>query len=271
MRWPVGVPVVIQQVKGVFMKIIMVAGMTALMAGGVMAQAVKPAAVGPVAPWNTSVSAGLNLSRGNSRNLLMNGSVVSEFKKDANEASLGVEGNYGETDVTLEDGSQETQSNVENARAYADYRRLLNARTYGYLNGDLRNDNISEIDYRFMVGPGVGQYLIKSDAMSLGVEAGPSYITEKVAGIEDDKIALRVGEKFSWKVSATAKVWESVEILPAFEDFDDYLFNAELGAEAAMNSRLSLKLVLQDKYDSTPGAGLKGNDVTLIGGLSVKL
>lgn len=253
------------------MEKILLTGMIVSMAGVVMAQEAKPVEKAPVAPWNTSVSLGVNLSRGNTRTMLLNGSVASEFKKDSSEASLGIEGNYGETDVTLADGTTETQGNVENARAYADYRRLLNARTYGYLNGDLRNDNIAEIDYRFMVGPGIGQYLLKGDSINLGVEAGPTYIKEKVAGIEDDKVALRVAEKFDWKMTANSKIWESVEYLPAFDDFGDYLLNAEVGAEAAMNARLSLRLVLQDKFDSTPGAGLKQNDLVLIGGLTCKL
>lgn len=250
---------------------ILIAGMMSVLAGWTVAQEQKPAVTAPVAPWDTSVSVGVNVSRGNTRTMLLNGAVKSEFKKDANEVSLGVEGNYGESEVKEADGTKTTQGNVENARAYADYRRLLNARTYVYLNSDLRNDNISEIDYRLMIGPGLGQYLVKTDSQHLGVELGAAYITEKVAGIEDDKVALRVAEKYDLKLSATSKIWESVEVLPAFEDFGDYLINAEVGAEAAMNSRMSLRLVFQDKYDSTPGAGLKKNDLVLIGGLAVKL
>lgn len=253
------------------MKKTIMMGLSVLVVGAAVAQETKPALTASVAPWNTSVAAGINLSRGNTRTMLMNGSVASEFKKDANEASLGIEGNYGETEVQAVDGTKETRGNVENARAFADYRRLLNTRTYGYLNGDLRNDNIAKIDYRLMVGPGVGQYLLKGEALNLGVEAGPTYIKEKVAGLEDDKVALRLAEKLVWQMSAASKFWESVEVLPAFEDFGDYLVNAEVGAEAAMNTRLSLRLVLQDKYDSTPGTGLKKNDLVLIGGLTFKL
>lgn len=250
------------------MKTWIVAGMMVLMVGATFAHEVQSEVAGP---WNTSVSAGLNLTRGNTRTMLMNGSVASEFKKDANEASLGVEGNYGEAEALRVDGTTETRGNVENARAYADYRRLLNTRTYGYVNGELRNDNIAEIDYRVIIGPGAGQYLLKGDSVNLGVEAGAAYIKEKVAGIEDDTIALRLAEKGTVKLSATSKLWESVEMLPAFEDFEDYLITAELGAEAAMNTRLSLRLVLQDKFDNTPGAGLKKNDLVLIGALALKL
>ncbi len=248
-----------------------IAGVTVLVAGVVMALETKPVATEPVAPWNTSVAAGVNLSRGNTRTMLLNGGVKSDFRKDANEASLGVEGNYGETEVTAADGTKETRGNVENARGYADYRRMLNAHTYGYLNSEVRNDTIAEIDYRFIIGPGIGQYLIRGDSQNLAAELGAAYIKEKVAGVEDDKMALRVAEKYDLKMSTTSTLWESVECLPAFDDFGDYLITAEVGAEAAMNSRLSLRLVLQDKYDSTPGAGMKKNDLVLIGGLSFKL
>ena len=240
---------------------------TMLAAGMAMAEDAKPA----VAPWNTTVAAGLTLSRGNTRNMLINGSVVSEYKKEMNEPKMGVEGNYGETEVKMADGTKETKSNTENSRAFGEYRRLLNARTYGYLNGDLRNDNIAKIDYRVMVGPGIVQYLLKSDTQNLGVETGVTYIKEKVAGLEDDKVALRLAETYDLKMSPTSKIWETVEFLPAFQDFGDYLVNAEVGAEAAMNARLSLRVVLQDKYDSTPGQDLKKNDLLLIAGLTFKL
>jgi hypothetical protein len=44
-----------------------------------------------------------------------------------------------------------------------------------------------------------------------------------------------------------------------------------VGIEAAMSERVSLRVVLQDKYDSTPAAGAKRNDLGLIAGLGFKL
>jgi putative salt-induced outer membrane protein YdiY len=223
------------------------------------------------APWNTTIAAGVNLSRGNTRNMLLNGSVISAYKQDANEAKVGVEANYGETETTTA-GAKKMEKNVENARAFGEYRRLLNDRTYGYVNGEIRNDDIASIDYRLMIGPGIGQYLLKDAAQTLGVEAGATYVREKLAGKgADDFIALRVAQNYEWKVSATSRVWESAEYLPAFEDFGRYLLNAEAGAEAAMSTRLSLRIVLQDKYNSDPATGKKANDVVLIGGLTYKL
>ena len=59
--------------------------------------------------------------------------------------------------------------------------------------------------------------------------------------------------------------------MPQAEDFDDYLLNAELGVEAALNSHVNLRTVLQNRYDNTPGEGLEKNDLALITGIGVSL
>ena len=38
-----------------------------------------------------------------------------------------------------------------------------------------------------------------------------------------------------------------------------------------MNDRLTLRVVVQDKYDSTPAAGAEHNDLSVIAGIGVNL
>jgi putative salt-induced outer membrane protein YdiY len=121
------------------------------------------------------------------------------------------------------------------------------------------------------VGPGVGRYFLMSNTQKLSGEIGPTYIRQKLAGETDGTLALRVAERYELKVSTTASLWESVEYLPASDDFGNYLLNAEVGAEAAMNTKLNLRLVVQDKFNSDPAPGKDDNDLILIGGLSYKL
>ena len=132
-------------------------------------------------------------------------------------------------------------------------------------------DDIAKVDYRVILNPGLGAYLVKHDRLTFSVEAGPAYVIEKVDGETDDYLALRLAERIDFTLSPTAKVWQSAEYLPKIDDFDAYLLNAELGVEAALNSRLNLRVVLQDKYNSTPAGGLDKNDVALIAGISVAL
>jgi putative salt-induced outer membrane protein YdiY len=210
------------------------------------------------------------MTRGNSKTTAGNGSIVSERKGDRNEVSLGLEGNYGQTEETQSDGSKQMKTTVQNEKGYAKYRRLFTDRDYAYINGELNQDKIADIKYRLIIGPGLGRYFIKSNDHTLGGEAGPSWIRDKVGDIEGDRFALRVAQNYEWKMSETANIWENVEYMPALDDFNNYLVNGEIGAEAAINSKLSLRLVAQDHYNNKPAAGKEKNDLVLTAGVGCK-
>ena len=250
-----------------------VAGVAASVATATWAQAPVPAAV-PEPLWKTTVAAGANVTRGNSETMMYNGGVNSTFKQDKNEARIGVEANYGETQITQGTGTNETKrtdTNVNNARAFGEYRRLLSERTYAYAGAEVLQDNIADIDYRLMVGPGLGRYFLMSETQKLSGEAGVTYIQSKQNSSTDESVALRLAERYDLKVSATASVWESAEYLPSTKDFSQCLINAEAGAEAAMNAKLSLRVVVQDKYNSDPAPGKEQNDLAVIAGVTYKL
>lgn len=216
--------------------------------------------------FDSSLVFGVTLTDGNSETLLANAALLTKGGDEA-QASLraGVEANYGESKT---DG--QTDTTVENAKAFAHTRKTLSKRTFTYLGAVAIYDDIAEIDYRSTAGPGIGLYFIKTDVTELSLEAGPAYVWEKVAGVRDDYPVLRVEQRFEHALSETARIWQSVEYLPETEDLaDNYLINAELGAEAAMNARVKLRLVLQNEYESIPAAGLEKNDLTLISGISV--
>ena len=219
------------------------------------------------AAFKSTLSAGVTLTEGNSETLQANVGLVTEGEKEGlGSVRAGIEANYGESTV---DGVKETT--VNNARAFAGVRKTITPRTFGALDGSILQDDIADIDYRATLGPGLGTYLVKKEKTSLSIEAGPAYIWEDVGGVREDYFAFRFAERLDYALSETAKIWQSLEYLPRSDDFGDYLLNAELGVEAAMTTRLNLRLVLQNKYDSTPGEDLEKNDLTLIAGISVSL
>jgi putative salt-induced outer membrane protein YdiY len=233
------------------------------MAGGlVLAQETAPAS-----PLKMSLDLGATLTDGNSDSTKANGSLNLQAERESLGSILaGIQGNYGESEV---DG--ERQTDVENAKAFINAKKTLTPKAFAYGESSILYDDIAEIDYRLTVGPGAGCYLVKSATDTASVEAGPSYIWEKVAGVKDDYLALRLASRYEHVFAESAKCWLAAEYLPEAADFGNYLVNAEAGAEAALNARMSLKLVVQDKYDSEPGEDLEKNDVLFIGGISVKL
>ncbi len=214
-----------------------------------------------------TISVGLTLTDGNSETMQANVSLVTAGEKDGlGSVRAGLEAHYGESAV-----GDRKDTTVENARLFANAKKTISPMTFASLDGALLYDAIADIDYRAVIAPGLGVYLVKDEQTSLFFEAGPAYVWEKVGGESEDYLALRFAERLEFRISQTSKLWQVLEYLPKADDVSSYLLNAELGAEAAMNARINLRLVLQNNYDSTPGDGLEKNDITLIAGISLSL
>ena len=215
----------------------------------------------------TTLNAGLSLTDGNSETMTANGSLKTEGEKEGLGSVLaGAEANYGED--TQDDV---TDTTVNNAKVYANVKKTLSPMTFAYGDASGMYDDVADIDYRAITGLGLGAYLVKNDKRTLSLEAGPSYVWEEVADVRDDYLALRVAQRYTCQATKTTKLFESVEYIPDTGDFDSYLLNAEIGVEVAMSERLSLRVVLQDKYDSTPAADAERNDLSLIAGIGFTL
>ncbi|MCO5044350.1 MAG: DUF481 domain-containing protein [Verrucomicrobia bacterium] len=216
----------------------------------------------PAKATENSIAIGVTMTDGNSDTLLGTASYLHERKGDDYALRLGLDGAYGETD---------DERTAENVKGVAEYRRLLSERAYLLGNLTALYDDIADVDYRAVLAIGPGYYLLKDDAATLSVDAGPAYIREKVGGETRDEFALRFGERYERKLSETAKVWQALEYLPLAKDFDDYLLNAEVGIEAAVNNSVSLRLVVKNAYDSTPAEDREKSDTTVIGALAYQL
>ncbi len=231
--------------------------------------------------WQTSAGLGFSYSSGNTENLLFTANLESQRKWEKNEISLGATGGYGKSQVKVTDPvtgnvDRDTEKNTDFIKGFGQYNRLFTERLYGYFRADALHDDIANVMYRITLGPGAGYYVIKEEKMTLSGELGPGYVFERLydegAGTydNDDYATLRLSEKFEYKISDRARVWQFAEYLPAFEDFSNYTLNAEAGVEADLTRKLALRLVAQDTYRSEPAPGREQNDFKLLAGLNYK-
>jgi putative salt-induced outer membrane protein YdiY len=243
---------------------------TALLVGCGIASAQGPAAAPPppeTLAWVTTAAAGVTLTRGNSETFLATLSLDTKRKWEEDEVFLGVSGGYGESTVNNVD-----TKNTEFVQGFGQYNHLFTERFYGGLRLDGQDDQIAGIEYRFKVSPMVGYYLIKNDKLRLAAEAGPTLIEEHLKGQEPHGYwAARLAERGEYKLTATTKLWESLEYLPKVDDWaQNYLLNFEAGIDTAITKQWSLRLVFQDQYASEPANGRKQNDLRLIAGTAYK-
>jgi putative salt-induced outer membrane protein len=215
----------------------------------------------PKYPWESSLSAGLSLTRGNSHTLLYTGHFQTAKKTPENEYLFDGDGAYG---------SQNSKDNVNNYGGSGQWNHLFTDRFYVYLRADALRDVIADLDYRVNVGPGIGYYVIKGTNTTLKAEAGGGMQYQHLGGEYQSYGTMRFAENFEHKFNDRARLWEKAEILPQVDKFQNYVVNAEIGIETLITGSVSLKTYLDDTYQSEPAAGRKRNDLKLVSALSYK-
>ena len=237
-----------------------------LLAGAVVLVAGSVALAEDTDGVESSLNAGVTLTEGNSETLQVNVGLRAKRVSGSSELTAGADYNYGETG---------TNTTVENVSANVMFKQAVRERCYLYVAADYLYDDIAAVDYRVTVGPGLGLLFVKDEATALALEVGAVWVTDEVAGVEDDYPALRAAQTFERKLNASAKLWESVAYISEFDDFDNYTLVAEIGVESALSETVSLRVVAQDRFDNTPGIvggkALDDNDFTLIAGVGIKL
>jgi putative salt-induced outer membrane protein YdiY len=236
------------------------------MAGAVFAQAPAGAAAAPAAaapvekknPWVVSASAGLTITRGNAETVVGNVGIEASKKWTKSDLRLGADFAYGDNAGV---------KNTEIFRAYGQYNYNFTDRLYAGFRVDFLYDGIAAIDYRVTVSPSIGYYFIKKERTYFRGEFGPSFIAQSLAGVTDEFITLRLAERFEHKFSDKAKIWQEAEVLPQIDDWENVLVNAEVGAEAAMTTKLALQTKIIFNYQNQPAAGRKRDDLRWITGV----
>ena len=217
---------------------------------------------------------------GNTENKSGTGAIdYKDVIEDVGEVTAGADGTI--TKTTLK--STTTDANGNTSTTKDEETTAKNGQIFGkilfpvadpfsvYLNSSLFADEIADVDYRAIVGAGIAVDLYKTETATFRLEAGVAPMWEKIAGESEYYTMGRAAEIAEYYFAGGAKVWESFEYMPAFNDSDKYLLNAVLGVESPLNDLLSLQFTVKDRYNSLPGDGHEKNDICAAVGIRVKL
>jgi len=252
---------VIQALAGVFLLGLFPLSSQAEEAAPVANAAGKPDEAPPKKIWDSSLTAGLTLCKGNSDTLLGTLQIDGVRKQDKNEIDIGANLTYGENQGV---------KNNDLYRAHIQYNRAFTERFYGSMRVEGMRDGIADIKHRVVISPGVGYYFIKSASGFLRGETGPGYIFERRGHEDRNYTIFRIAERGEWILSKTAKTWEYVEILPQVDRSSNVIVNSEVGIEVAINTSLSLRSYIQDTFNNEPAKDRKQNDLKLVTGIAYK-
>jgi hypothetical protein len=226
----------------------------------------------PPSKWESVVASDVSLTRGNSSDFLGTFSLNTKRKWACDEILLGGAAGYG---TTHPKDKEETRTQ-DYLRGFGQWNHLFTERTYAGLRLEGLHDDIASVDYRFTVSPLAGYFLIKETNTFLAVEAGPSWVHERLfvpgpgSDFEHSYFALRFADRFEYKFQSGARIWQTAEFLPSVEHWADYLVNFEAGVSAPITKALDVRMVLQDTYDNKPAPHRLKNDFRLGAGLGYR-
>jgi putative salt-induced outer membrane protein YdiY len=218
--------------------------------------------------WDKSVTAGYNYTEGNSNASSLNANAKVSRDFDNNSWRFEADYNRGDAAATPDSGRTTT---VENARGIADYKRIFDDTWFSGVGGSIFHDEIADLRYRGILSPGIGAFLVRNDDVKLSLEVGPSYVWEKKGSESDNFLAPRIANRFSYKLSETARIFQTAEYLISADDSSNYIITAEAGLEAALTSLVNIVFIVRDNYINSPAAGRQPNDVQTITGLKINL
>lgn len=216
--------------------------------------------------WDKSVLFGFNYTEGNSNTTSLN--LNTKVSRDQDDRSWRFEGDYNYANAASEQGESRARTK-DNLRLNGEYKHIVSSRLFAGLGSSYTYDSIANVDYRAIISPSVGAFLYRQNKSSVSLEGGPSYVWERLGGIKDDFPAFRVANRAVVQLTETSAFYQSGEFLMSVTDSGNYLFNAEVGIEAAVVSNISLSFSIRDYYINQPAGGRQSNDIYTITALKL--
>ncbi|MBI1341267.1 DUF481 domain-containing protein [bacterium] len=156
---------------------------------------------------------------------------------------------YGETD------SAQTR-NRWGLAAQAD--RDLSERYYAYGRGSFEQDEFSAFDSRAFLGVGAGVHLIKGDATSWSVEAGPGFRWDELSnGVKEESVAFRGASAFKHAFNEAVTLSNDTEI--TYAEVSTQVINA-LALTAKLSEALAARVSFEVRHDTDVLPGREKTD-----------
>ena len=205
--------------------------------------------------WEKGIEFGLNGSEGNAQALSL--LSAGRLRRETDRSIWGIDIVYAKT-----------EANDVLTQHYA----FLNSR-FDYKLGDsrwslwsitrLEYDEFKAFDLRLAINGGIGYDFIRNDRRKLTGRFGAGASREFGSDGEDWVPEAVFGMDYLHKISDRQRLSITTDYYPAWEDFAGYRLVTQASWELVLDeaTNLSLKIGVLDRYDSTPGVGLKENDI----------
>jgi putative salt-induced outer membrane protein YdiY len=205
--------------------------------------------------WDGGVELGLNGSTGNSETFNVRGGANAERKTDlyVTKFTMTYERNSAESEVT---------KNRFEVTGRNDWILEKGSPWRIFLQGGAIYDDFQDWHWRLTTAAGIGYAFIENERTTLVGRAGLGL--RRDLGGDDNRIHPEgvLGADLSHKITERQLLTASLDFFPSLLDLSDYRVVARAAWELIVDPeiKMSLKIGVEDRYDSDPGMGTKHND-----------
>jgi len=214
--------------------------------------------------WDRNVSAGYNVSSGNTKkSQAYISSHINRNRYHVDEWTLG-----GDLHYSSSEGKMDAQKWYSMGRYAFNFGR--SKRWYNFYKIATDHDRFANIDYRLLPSAGVGYWFFDTPGFKTLIEVGLGWEHTDYRDNKKDKeeAVLTPRAFFEKQIFGNAKITENLILYPALEDFSQYRLRSETVFTISLNERLALDISLIDNYNSDPPEDIKENDLDLISSLT---
>lgn len=212
--------------------------------------------------WKGSVSAGTNGSAGNTETFNARLGLNAQRATERLDTRLGMSYTFGKTEG-------KTSDNYFQTTARNDW-LLRDSRWRPFVRASAEFDEFQNWDWRLTGFAGMGYELAGSDDVLLiaRLGAGGRY---DIGGADDGPVPEgALGLDYEHQLTERQKFVATVDYMPSLDDYPAYRVESKASWEIIVDPevKLSLRIGIEDRYDSTPGIGFKRNDLDYFAMLS---
>jgi putative salt-induced outer membrane protein YdiY len=214
--------------------------------------------------WDYSFSAGISGASGNNENFAGRVTLGGERLTEAMETRGHASYLYS---------TSEGQRSASRGEIGLKNDWLLDGPWRYFAQGLYEYDEFQAYQHRLSGAVGVGYEFINNDTTTLigRVGVGGSYEFGKNA---DEKLVPEglLGLDWTHKLSANTKLTASTTYYPSFDDFGEFRWVNSAGIEVLLDAEtgMTMNAGIEHRHDSTPGTGIKPNDVDYYMGVGWK-
>ncbi|MBN2316643.1 MAG: DUF481 domain-containing protein [Sedimentisphaerales bacterium] len=214
----------------------------------------------PIPKWTGDISAGLAVTRGNTKTETITASLNLMKRTDNDRTTIGVDYAKGKQ-VDKDTGEKEVIEDWWRAKGKYDY--FVSKKLYAFVDGRYEKDAIAELDRRVIIGGGAGYQWIETPEMNFSTEGGLASLYEKYDNQTDSnsEISIQLGYHFDKQLAKNISFTNDLTYYPSIDKFSDYFLTTTAGIRADFTERMFATFKVIFNYDVTPAIGAGSTDV----------